>query len=73
MAFHSLFHHFFPLQIHDTILPRFAYSQHLRRNQKQVGDEFQQQFLNLTVGGILNRHGHFKYTLRAQRCRDCGR
>jgi hypothetical protein len=25
------------------------------------------------VGGILNRHGHFKHTLRAQRCRDCGR
>jgi hypothetical protein len=33
-------HHFFPLQIHDTISP-----QHLRRKQKQVGDEFQQQFL----------------------------
>jgi hypothetical protein len=28
---------------------------------------------NLTIGGILNRHGHFKHTLRAQRCRDCGR
>jgi hypothetical protein len=25
------------------------------------------------VGGILNRHGHFKHTLRAQRCRECGR
>jgi hypothetical protein len=24
---------------------------------------------NLTFGGILNRHGHFKHTLRAQRCR----
>jgi hypothetical protein len=28
---------------------------------------------NLTFGGILNRHGHFKHTLLAQRCRDCGR
>jgi hypothetical protein len=28
---------------------------------------------NLTFGGILNRHGHFKHTLRAQRYRDCGR
>jgi hypothetical protein len=28
---------------------------------------------NLTFGGILNQHGQFKHTLRAQRCRDCGR
>jgi hypothetical protein len=29
--------------------------------------------MNLTFGGILNQHGHFKHTLRAQRCHDCGR
>jgi hypothetical protein len=28
---------------------------------------------NLTFDGILNQHGHFKHTLPAQRCRDCGR
>jgi hypothetical protein len=27
---------------------------------------------NLTFGRILNRHLHFKHTLQAQRCRDCG-
>jgi hypothetical protein len=25
------------------------------------------------VGGVFNRHGHFKHTLQAQRCHDCGR
>jgi hypothetical protein len=42
MTFHSLFHHkhhFFPFQIHDTTLPSFACSQHLRRKQKQGGDD----------------------------------
>jgi hypothetical protein len=28
---------------------------------------------NFPFGRILNWHGHFKHTLRAQRCRDCGR
>lgn len=28
---------------------------------------------NFTFGGILNRHGHFKHILQAQRCRVCGR
>jgi hypothetical protein len=28
---------------------------------------------NVTFGGILNRHGHFRHTLRGQRCRDYGR
>jgi hypothetical protein len=28
---------------------------------------------NLIFGGILNRYGHFKNTLQAQRCRNCGR
>jgi hypothetical protein len=28
---------------------------------------------NLAFGGILNRHGHFKHTVRAQGCSACGR
>jgi hypothetical protein len=28
---------------------------------------------NLSCGGILYRHGHFKHILWTERCRDCGR
>jgi hypothetical protein len=86
MAFQSLFHHehhFFLLQIHDTILLRLPVHNIFAVNRNKLAMNFSSIFsfrlkksnycTNLTFGGISNRHGHFKHTLQAQRCRDCGR
>jgi hypothetical protein len=84
MTFHSFRHEhcLFPLQIHDVISPRWPVHNIFTVNRNKLAMNFCSSFssrvkksnyyTNLTFGMILNQHGHFKYTLRAQRCRDYG-